>query len=30
MPAQGDAVKDGEELFSNVVKNLVIESDKLS
>lgn len=30
MPAEGEAVKDGEELFSNVVKHLVIESDNLS
>lgn len=30
MPAHGDAVKDGEELFSNVVKHLVIDSDNLS
>ncbi|GGJ93453.1 protein kinase [Streptomyces camponoticapitis] len=29
MPAQGDAMKDGEELFSNVVKNVVIDSDYL-
>ncbi|MFC8079175.1 serine/threonine-protein kinase [Streptomyces sp. NPDC057307] len=29
MPAEGAAVKDGEELFSNVVKHLVIESSYL-
>lgn len=29
MPAQGDAVKDGEELFSNVVEHLVIDSTYL-
>ncbi|MFC8830765.1 serine/threonine-protein kinase [Streptomyces sp. NPDC057137] len=29
MPAEGEAVKDGEELFSNVVKHLVIESNYL-
>ncbi|MET4926175.1 protein kinase [Streptomyces sp. PSRA5] len=29
MPAKGDAVKDGEELFSNVIEHLVIESEYL-
>ncbi|WP_405613466.1 serine/threonine-protein kinase [Streptomyces sp. NBC_01508] len=29
MPAKGDAVKDGEELFTNIVKHLVIESSYL-
>lgn len=29
MPAQGEAVKDGEELFSNVVEHLVIDSTYL-